>query len=355
MRRRPTLTCFVLVAATLLLTVLALAVVIFFPDLFTGELRPTAITVTATRQVSPPALPGLNQLTLDPSGRYAFPIAAETAYFTWTYTNRSFPNAVIFEARAGLTRDEYEQVMRAPVVAVVEGTVRIANNARDGLAYLLLGDDGSDYLYAHLGEQWLADGVRVNRGQALGLPGNSGVARYQERQVRFAVGPRDSLAGDAPPINAAEWINAIFGLHWAERAAEQAPASWPSGYPVFHERFIVVTPYSHSTDRGLLPEPALEFGFTGIPPSGPQNVYATLDGTVNVMRWTDPYGTRIQITNEAAAFTVIISGLDTWWVEDGQVVSKGALIGQWDPANRPRLHYMIFQVGVNIDPESTLR
>jgi murein DD-endopeptidase MepM/ murein hydrolase activator NlpD len=75
---------------------------------------------------------------------------------------------------------------------------------------------------------------------------------------------------------------------------------------------------------------------------------------INVIRWTAHYGTRIQITNDASQTTVVISGVDDSLVADGDAVQAGQVIGRWNPANRPRLHYMIFENGVIIDPTPTL-
>lgn len=84
------------------------------------------------------------------------------------------------------------------------------------------------------------------------------------------------------------------------------------------------------------------------------DVVSTLDGVVNVSRWTEVYGTRIQITNEAADSTVVISGVQEWLVEDGDVVMRGQVVGRWNPAQQPALHYMIYQNGVLIDPTPAL-
>ncbi|MBN1963978.1 MAG: peptidoglycan DD-metalloendopeptidase family protein [Anaerolineae bacterium] len=81
---------------------------------------------------------------------------------------------------------------------------------------------------------------------------------------------------------------------------------------------------------------------------------ATLNGEINVIRWTAHYGSRIQITNRVSQVTVVISGVDKWLVNDGDAVTRGQVIGRWTPANRPTLHYMIFQNGVIIDPSATL-
>jgi hypothetical protein len=297
---------------------------------------------------------GLGIVTYDFSGQYAFPIAAEPHLFTWTHHHWDGINAADLEIRFGVSYPEFVQLTNAPLVAVTSGTALDYSGNIGGLGYMLQGDDGVDYYYAHLSAQRVPDGARVTAGQPLGAIGNTGgSAQFIEPHLHLAIGPRDSLWTVQPGINTAEWIKDRFGLGWEERPAAIIEPDRAQGWPVTHPAIAIVTPFEQSTAQGL-PQPAVELGFTQTPPDERLDVIATLSGEVNVIRWTAHYGTRIQINNDPAQTTVVISGVDEWLVKDGDTISRGQVIGRWNPAHRPRMHYMIYQDSVIVDPTTTL-
>ncbi len=320
----------------------------------TATVTPTPIPPTAT--TVPPAptrspLAGLGRVTRDRSGAYAFPIAAAPELFTWTHYHWDDTNPADIEARFGLDRDEFTQVTRAEVVAVTTGVAQVYSGNIGGQGYLLQGDDGFDYYYAHLSELYVPDGTRVHAGQPLGRLGRTGQsARFVEPHLHFAISPRDTLYTQLAAVNSAEWLRETFGLPWVERPAPSTIAySQPEGWPVRHPALCIVTPFAEAEARGL-PQPAIELGFAGSPPDEALPVLATLSGEVNVIRWTGDYGHRLQVTNRATNTTVVISGVSGWAVEDGELVRQGDVIGVWNPADRPRLHYMIYENSAIIDP-----
>jgi len=301
-----------------------------------------------------PDLPGPGALTFDAAGQYAFPIAADPTLFTWTHFHWDETLAADIEMRRDLTFPQFVELSNSQVVAVTAGTVENYSGSRGGLGYMLHGDDGRDYYYAHLSDQWAPDGARVTAGQALGVLGNTGgTAQFIEPHLHLAIGPRDSLWTEPPQVNAAEWLKATFGLAWEVRAPAVAEPDLPAGSPVNQPGLAIVTPFADAVAAGL-PEPAVELGFPGGAPGGPFEVRAPLTGVVNVIRWTAHYGTRIQINNPATDSTVVISGVDAWSVWDGDVVRRGERLGAWNPAQRPRLHYLLYRAGMITDPTASL-
>ena len=295
-----------------------------------------------------------SRITYDSTGTYAFPVAVDPSQMAWTHYHWDGTRAVDIEARFGLTYPEFVQVTTAPLVAITNGIAANYSGNTGGLGYMLHGDDGLDYYYAHLSAQWVPDGTRVTVGQPLGLMGNTGsTAQFIEPHLHLAIGPRDSLWTALPSVNGAEWLQAHFYLDWEDRPALPVSYAVPQGPPVQHPGFAIVTPYSAAQANGLA-QPAVELGFIESTPNSPLDVIAPLAGEVNVIRWTARYGTRMQINNPESGATVVISGVDEWRVADGEIVSWGEIIGQWNPAHHPRLHYMIFQDSDIIDPTPSL-
>lgn len=299
---------------------------------------------------------GLGQITFDANGSYAFPVAADPAQYVWTHYHWDGTHAVDIEARAGLSYGDFLQITSAQLVAVTHGVVYEWSGNVGGNGYILQGDDGLDYYYAHMASLWLADGTRVAPGTVLGVMGNTGnTAQFIEPHLHFALGARGTLQQDVPlEINGAEWLWSKFGVMWEERATYVVPPSQPGGWPVQHPQIAVVTLYDQALASGLL-QPGIALGFSGPSvPDTPLDVVATLTGIVNVIRWTDEYGTRIQISNEATQVTLVVSGVDEALVRDGDLVAAGQVIGRWTPVLRPHLNLMLYLNGVLNDPTATL-
>jgi len=314
---------------------------------------PTLPPATLVPTAVPSPVPTVTGVRFDPSGLYAFPIAGDPATYRWTHYHWDGTQAADLEARFGLTRAQFDAATSAPLVAITSGTARHHTGNIGGLGYIVQGDDGMDYYYGHMSEMWVPDGARVEAGQPLGRIGNTGgTAQFIEPHLHLAIGPRDTLWDQPASINAAEQLQARFGLPWQARTLPDLPFSQPNGSPVTAPGAQIVTTYERAA-AGALAEPAVQIG---MPPGAaePLDVVATLDGVVNLSRWTAIYGTRIQITNEAADSTVVISGVQEWLVEDGDVVRRGQVVGRWNPAQQPALHYMIYPNGALIDPTSTL-
>lgn len=320
----------------------------------------SVITITATppqtqiAQVTLTTKTIANQVTYDSTGTYAFPVAIDPSLLVWTHHHWDGTHAADIEARFGLTYPEFVRVTTAPLVAITNGLLVNYSGTIGGQGYMLHGDDGFDYYYAHMADQWVADGERVTVGQPLGLIGNSGnTAQFIEPHLHLAIGPRDTLWDEQPGVNGAEWIKTYFDLDWQERPPALVTYAVPQGAPVQHPDLAIITPYDQAEAAGLA-QPAVELGFTANTRDTPLDIIATLSGEINVIRWTAHYGTRIQIGNPESGATVVISGVDDWLVTDGETVSAGDVIAKWNPANHSVLHYMIFQNGVIIDPTASL-
>ncbi len=290
----------------------------------------------------------------DITGQYAFPIAADPDLYAWTHFHWDQSNAIDLKARFGLDYDTYQRATHATIVAITNGTILDYSGNTGGQGYMLEGDDGLDYYYAHLSEKFVPGGIRVTVGQPIGRMGNTGnSAQYIERHLHMSIGPRGSLWNYPASVNAAEKIQSIFNLNWVERPSLDVPYDRVQGWPVVHPDLEILTYFSDSLAVGI-PQASIEIGFRGTPPDGPLDIIATLSGEIVINRWTDLYGTRIQITNEASRTTAVVSGVDEWFVEDGDIVRKGQIVGRWYPTHSPRLNYMIFENDVNINPSDTL-
>jgi hypothetical protein len=351
-RRRP----FFLLAACMVLASLGVVVARYWRNAdHHGTINLSVPTQQADVATVPPTFtPDAGVIIYDRTGLYAFPVAADPRLYTWTHYHWDGTHAADIEARFGLDQADFVLATSAQLVAVTNGLLVSYSGKKGGLGYILHGDDGLDYYYGHMAEQWVPDKSHVTTGQPLGLIGNSGTtAQFIEPHLHFAIGPRDTLWEQMPTVNAAEWLHSRFGLDWQERPAKTIAYDYPQGWPVQHPDLVIVTSYAQAAAHGL-PQPALEFGFTGQAPAVALDVIATLNGEANVIRWTACYGNRIQITNQESDMTVVISGVDEWLVEDGAAVSRDQVIGRWNPSSRPRLNYMIFQDGTLIDPAPTL-
>jgi uncharacterized protein (TIGR03382 family) len=98
----------------------------------------------------------------------------------------------------------------APVVAVVSGLARIANDPRGGQVVYLQGADGNTYYYAHL-ESWTpelmasAEGTTpVTAGTVLGTVGTTGNAQGTTPHLHFQV---HASSGDIDPFPALQAID----------------------------------------------------------------------------------------------------------------------------------------------------
>ena len=271
---------------------------------------------------------------------------------TWTHFHWDGGHAVDIEAARELAgdSDEFNTFIQLPVVAVVTGTIAIADNHFGGLALLLDGDDGYRYYYGHLSEQWVDDGQVVRPGDQLGRIGNSGFnSQYIEPHLHFSIATQ--RADDwrwEPDVNAAEQLVNWFDLPWRDLKIPEYPPDRVSGWPLRVRAHITrdfSEPLAQNPDQGSI----------HIVPAGesraPVPVYATVGGEVNVNRAT-VLGLRAQITNRPARTTVVYSFLLKTNVADGDVVKRGDVVGYIDPMIG--FNYMLFVNDKPTDPVPTL-
>ena len=76
-----------------------------------------------------------------------------------------------------------------PVVAVVDGTVRLVTGGRAGQGFYLDGVDGVTYYGAHMNELAVSNGQAVKRGEQLGTVGSTGNAAGTPPHLHFEVKP----------------------------------------------------------------------------------------------------------------------------------------------------------------------
>lgn len=312
---------------------------------------PTAGPPTVSSPVTPAPSPTATSpaVTSSPDGRYAFPVAGELRLMTWTHYHWDGSHAVDIEAGRYFAADsvEFNTFRQLPVVAITSGVMAIADNPRGGLALWLQGDDGRTYYYAHLSEQWVTAGQRVQAGDFIGRIGNTGQwTQYIEPHLHFAI--HASGAGRQPDVNAAEHFLEWFGLPWQElNVAEYPPdqvAGWPVATPARITRSFAEN-QAADPQLGSIDIDAENAGDSLIP------IYATLGGEVNVNRAT-VLGLRVQVTNRHTRTTVVYSGLAEAAVADGDVVQPGDVVGYLAAATT--LNYMLFVNDIQVDPAPTL-
>ncbi len=91
------------------------------------------------------------------------------------------------------------------LLAVANGTVRLANSGLGGISVWLNSDYGANFYYAHL-DGWpngLETGDRVGVGQVVGYLGDSGNARGGSPHLHFQIHPGGGSAVNPYPANAA--------------------------------------------------------------------------------------------------------------------------------------------------------
>jgi murein DD-endopeptidase MepM/ murein hydrolase activator NlpD len=318
---------------------------------------PHASLATATSTLLPvlsptPAPTPTRAVNFSADGGHAFPVASDLALMTWTHYHWDGSNAVDIEAARDLPSDgqAFGAFTQLPVVAVVTGTISIADNPAGGLALLLHGDDGYVYYYGHLSEQWVADAQAVRAGERLGRIGNTGRwTQYLEPHLHFSIATHE--ADDwrwEPDVNAAEQFLTWFDLPWQDLDVPDYPPDRVTGWPLDVPAQIT---QGFAERRAENPD----LGSIDIAPAvageDPLPVYATLGGEVNVNRAT-VLGLRVQITNRPVRATVVYSFLQETTVTDGDVVQRGDLVGYVDPD--ATLNYMLFVDDVQLDPTATL-
>jgi murein DD-endopeptidase MepM/ murein hydrolase activator NlpD len=274
----------------------------------------------------------------------------------WTHYHWDGSNAVDVEAARHLPgdSDEFNTFIQLPAVAVVSGTVTIADNPYGGLALLLYGDDGYTYYYGHLSEQWVEDEQLVRAGDLIGRIGNTGRwTQYIEPHLHFSIATHE--ADDwrwEPDVNAAEQFLTWFDLPWQDLDIPDYPVDQVAGWPLAVPAQIVrgfAERQAENSDQGsidIAPKSA-----SAVADEAPIPVYATLGGEVNVNRAT-VMGLRVQITNRPARTTVVYSFMLETTVADGDVVQRGDLVGYID--RTVGLNYMLFVNDVQTDPTPTL-
>lgn len=290
------------------------------------------------------------QVLFSSSGIYAFPVAGNTADMAWTQFHWNGGNAADIVPAPGLSvgSEAFTAFERSPIVAVVAGMVRRADNELGGMALLLYGDDGREYYYAHLSSTDIARPTRVSAGERIGVIGRSGRwARYLEIHLHFAISSKWRTGLSWPnDVNVAEWFRSTFGLQWMDQTPIPYPPAFPSGSPLASPYRIVAR---FAQMRAENPDAAS----IRMQPEGgvshPVPVYSTLLGEVRVMRAT-VFGLRVQVTNRYTKQTVVYSGLSSAAVQTGSLAERGELVG-WTSGP---IDYMFFDRGILTDPTPML-
>lgn len=89
-----------------------------------------------------------------------------------------------------------------PLVAVVDGRIKLSSNRLGGLSTHLFADNGTVYYYAHLERhpRGISSGQRVTKGTVIGFVGNSGNAIYTSPHVHFEIRPNGRAVNPYPTV-----------------------------------------------------------------------------------------------------------------------------------------------------------
>lgn len=92
---------------------------------------------------------------------------------------------------------------RTPVVAAADGIVHSTRENNLGGKVVFMQPDGKDYTlyYAHLDAQLVREGERVNKGDTLGLMGNTGNARNTPTHLHFGIYTMGGAVDPMPFVN----------------------------------------------------------------------------------------------------------------------------------------------------------
>jgi len=92
-----------------------------------------------------------------------------------------------------------------PLVAVVDGRIKLSSNSLGGWTAHLYSDNGTVYYYAHLESHAtnISSGQRVSKGTVVGYVGNSGNARYTSTHVHFEIRPNGKAVNPYPTVRSA--------------------------------------------------------------------------------------------------------------------------------------------------------
>lgn len=89
-----------------------------------------------------------------------------------------------------------------PLVAVVDGRIKLSSNRLGGLSTHLFADNGTVYYYAHLERhpRGISSGQRVTKGTVIGFVGNSGNAVYTSPHLHFEIRPNGRAVNPYPTV-----------------------------------------------------------------------------------------------------------------------------------------------------------
>ncbi|MGI9585833.1 MAG: murein hydrolase activator EnvC family protein [Acidimicrobiia bacterium] len=92
-----------------------------------------------------------------------------------------------------------------PLIAVVDGTIKLSSNSLGGLSTHLYADNGVVYYYTHLQNHPdnISSGQRVSKGAVVGFLGNSGNARYTSPHLHFEIRPNGRAVNPYPTVRSA--------------------------------------------------------------------------------------------------------------------------------------------------------
>lgn len=109
------------------------------------------------------------------------------------------------QPRSGGRRHEGTDILSprgTPVVASVDGSVKVHQSSLGGISYTLFGDDGTTYFGTHLDSASGLSG-RVAAGAVLGTVGDSGNARGGPTHLHLEIRPEGGGATNPYPTVAA--------------------------------------------------------------------------------------------------------------------------------------------------------
>lgn len=259
---------------------------------------------------SMPAMPtiyanGFAAYKVNPNARLGSPLESNSWYITSKYGNRIHPVTEKYSLHTGI---DISADVGTPVVSVHKGIVVFAGwKGAFGNLIIIKGDDGLETWYAHLSTILVSQGQAVERGQRIGLSGNTGTStgphlHFEVRINNESVDPSEylGLTADIPNVLPEE-------LKYIEVNQDKLRAWLNSRNSILADEPYFSAIVSTAKDHDI--NPILMFAIPGqeqsLVPRTNKNAYRIANNPYNVHHSWYEYNTDIYDSADIACHTIL--------------------------------------------------